>query len=253
LFADVRVRRALAMAVDRSRLVRSVFDSLAYAAIAFAPRALVPDTTALVPIAFNVAAARALLDSAGWTMAPGDSLRSRSGVRLTFEIMAPSSSLARQRYAALLQEQLRPLGVGISVRMLEGPAMFDRVMKHDFDSFIHVWDMTPGRMAMAQTWASSGSDNYGGYASAAFDATLDSAFTTFDIAASARTWSHVFQLLTDDAPALPLYEPHAPVALHRRIHNPPLRANGWYQDLAEWSIDPTQRIERDRIGLGSPR
>jgi len=253
IFGDVRVRRALAMAVDRPRLVRSVFDSLGLVALAYAPRALIPDTTSLVQLPFNVAAARALLDSAGWTMAKGDSVRGRNGLRLIFEIMAPSSALTRQRYATLLQEQLRPLGVGITVRVLEGPAMGGKVMAHDFDSFMHVWDMTPGRMGMSQTWTSSGNSNFGGYASAAFDATLDSAYTSFDVATSAQTWSHVFQQLIDDEPGILLYEPHTPVAIHRRIHNPPLRANGWFQDLADWYVDPAQRIERDRIGLGRPR
>ncbi len=253
IFGDVRVRRALAMAVDRPRLVRSVLDSLGSVALAYAPRALIPDTTSLVQLPYNVAAARALLDSAGWTLAPGDSVRTHDGVRLAFEIMAPSSSLTRTRYAALLQEQLRPLGVGISVRILEGAAMGGRVLSHNFDSFLHSWDMTPGRLGMAETWTSAGHDNLGGYASAAFDAKLDSAYTTFDAANSARVWSHVFQQLIDDQPGLLLYEPHTPVAMHRRIRNPPLRANGWYMDLADWSVDPTQRIERDRIGLGSPR
>jgi ABC-type transport system substrate-binding protein len=41
MFGDVRVRRALHMAVDRERLVRNVFDSLGMVALAPAPRALI--------------------------------------------------------------------------------------------------------------------------------------------------------------------------------------------------------------------
>ena len=53
LFGDVNVRRALAMAVDRSSVARNVFDTLGQAALAPAPRALVPDTSALRQIPYD--------------------------------------------------------------------------------------------------------------------------------------------------------------------------------------------------------
>ena len=51
--------------------------------------------------------------------------------------------------------------------------------------------------------------------------------------------------------ALWLYEQRAPVVLHKRFIVPPLRPDGWYADLADWKVDPAQRIDRDRIGLGT--
>jgi len=33
---------------------------------------------------------------------------------------------------------------------------------------------------------------------------------------------------------------------------PPLRADGWWHGLADWSVNPSQRIDRDRIGLTTP-
>jgi hypothetical protein len=35
---------------------------------------------------------------------------------------------------------------------------------------------------------------------------------------------------------------------------PPLRTDGWTMNLADWSIPPAKRIDRDRIGLtASPK
>jgi peptide/nickel transport system substrate-binding protein len=42
------------------------------------------------------------------------------------------------------------------------------------------------------------------------------------------------------------------VAIHRRFIVPPLRADGWWANLADWRTDPAQRLDRDRIGLGTP-
>ncbi len=253
MFGDVRVRRALAMALDRVKMAKNVFDTLGAVSLAAAPRALIPDSGALRPLPYAPAAARALLDSAGWILTAGDSVRARDGVRLTFEVLAPQSSLARQRYATLLQEQLRAIGVDVRTRTLAGAAIGAQVMSHDFDAFVWVWGMTPGRLGMVQTWGSRGSQNMGEYRSRVFDVLLDSALLAFDDTRSRRLWTATLQQLIDDQPAIFLYEPQTPIAVHKRIRTAPLRPDAWYANLADWSIDPTQRIDRDRIGLGGPR
>lgn len=253
LFGDVRVRRALAMAVDRAGLVRNVFDTLGSVALAPAPRVLIPDTSSLKQIPFDPASARALLDSAGWVVNPKDSVRVRGGVRFSFELMAQASSQSRQRFAVLLQQQFRAIGVEARPFVLEGRAMGARVVKHDFDTFMTSWGMTPGRFGMPQTWRSNGAQNYGAYRSSAFDLLLDSALTSLNTSASRQRWTSVFQRLIDDQPGMWLYEAKSPVAIHRRIQITPLRADGWQATLADWYINPKQRIDRDNIGLRSER
>ncbi len=253
VLGDAAVRRALAMAVDRARLARSVFDATGDPALANAPRALIPDTVAMVPIAYDLAHARALLDSAGWRVNPADSVRVRNGVRLSFEMMAPSSSVPRTTYLALLQDQFKSIGVEATTLSLDGPSMGARVMSGDFDAFMNVWGMSPGRLGMPQTWSATGDLNLGGYQSSAFDVRLDSALSTFGIAEARRLWTRVFQQLIDDEPGLVLYEQRKAVAMHVRIQHTPMRPDAWYAGLADWTIDPAQRIPRDRLGLGASR
>jgi peptide/nickel transport system substrate-binding protein len=106
---------------------------------------------------------------------------------------------------------------------------------------------------MRQTWMTKGSSNYQGYRNAAFDAAVDGALTSFDAAQSRAFFTKAFQLAIDDAPSIWLYEQRSPVAVNRRIRTAPLRADGWYANLADWSVDPAQRIARDKIGLGGGR
>jgi ABC-type transport system substrate-binding protein len=131
--------------------------------------------------------------------------------------------------------------------------MGEQIMKQDFDAFVYAWQMTPGRLGMAQTWRSDGEQNFGKYSSPEFDVLLDSAMTSLRSASRTQRWTSVFQRLIDDQPALWLAESRTPVAIHRRIRNTTLRADGWESGLADWSIDPSQRIDRDRIGLRSAR
>ena len=252
MFGDPRVRRALHMAVDRERLVRNVFDSLGMVALAPAPRALIPDTSAFKQLPYDVATAKALLDSAGWRDSDGDGVRDRSGVPLAFNILIPSSSASRQRYAVLLQEQYRAIGVKATPQVLENNAWSEAVDSHAFDAYLGAWQPSPGLVGLMQTWASRGSSNAGRYDSPVFDALLDSALTTFDPTTSRRYWARAFQQIVDDVPAVWLYEQRSPVAINRRFITTPLRADGWFVGLADWRVDPAQRIDRDRIGLGTP-
>jgi peptide/nickel transport system substrate-binding protein len=226
MFGDPRVRRALHMAVDRERLVRNVFDSLGMVALAPAPRALIPDTAAFTQVPYNVAAAKALLDSAGWRDTNNDGVRDRDGVPLEFSILIPSSSTSRQRYAVLLQEQYRAIGVKATPQVLENNAWNEATYEtHAFDAYLGAYQPSPGLVGLMQTWASRGSSNAGRYDSPQID---------------------------DDVPAVWLYEQRSPVAINRRFITTPLRADSWFVGLADWRVDPAQRIDRDRVGLGTP-
>jgi peptide/nickel transport system substrate-binding protein len=252
LFGDPLVRRALSMAVDRERLVRNVLDSLGAVALGPAPRALIADTTAFRQLPYDPAAARALLDSAGWRDSDNDGIRDRNGRTLAFDISVPNSSPTRQRFAVLLQEQFKAIGAKASPMLLDVNAFMERGAALRFDASIGGWASNPGLVGIRQTWMSAGEGNELRYRSRAFDAYADSALSSFDRAQTRRLWGRAFQEIVNDAPAIWLYEQRAPVALHTRIIVPALRADGWWAGLADWRVDPAQRIDRDRIGLGSP-
>jgi peptide/nickel transport system substrate-binding protein len=253
LFGDVNVRRALVMAADRVSMARNVFDTLGQVALTAAPRVMIPDTTALRQIPFDPAAAQKLLDSLGWVVNPKDGIRERNGVRFSFEILAAPGTPSRPRYAELLQQQFRAVGIEAKAIRLEGNALRDRILARNYDSFLSGWQMNPGRLGMPQTWRSTGEQNYGRYRSAEFDQLLDSARTSLRLDLNTQRWTAVFQRLIDDQPAMWLVESKTPVAIHKRIRTGPLRPDGWQAGIADFSIPPKERIDRDRIGLGSGR
>ncbi len=248
VFGDIRVRRALAMAVDRQRMVRSVLDSLGMVSLAPAPRALIPDTTGLRQIPYDLAAARALLDSAGWTDTNGDGIREHDGQTLSFEVLFPSISPTRTNFAQLLQAAFKEVGASMTLLAMDPAAMEPRLKARDFDVWMGGYGANPGLQGTRQTWMSGGDLNYQGYVSPAFDALVDSALTGFNASRTPELWRRAFQVAIDDVPSIWLYEERAPVVAHTRIRIPCLRPDGWYATLADWSIDPTQRIARDGGG-----
>jgi peptide/nickel transport system substrate-binding protein len=204
---------------------------------------------ALKPIAYDLAAARALLDSAGWTDTNGDGVREHDGQSLSFELLVPSQSPTRIKLSELIHAALQSVGANVKVQPLDGPtALGPRLGSRDFDAWMGQWAPNPGLQGMRQTWASRGEQNYQGYSSPAFDALTDSALTTFDAARSRAYWTRAFQQAIDDVPSVWLFEERTLLALHKRLRIAPLRADAWYANLADWSVDPTKRIDRDRVG-----
>lgn len=253
VLGDVRVRRAFAMAMDRAKMVRSALDTLGMVSLAPAPRALIPDTAALKQIPFDVAGAKALLDSAGWKDTNSDGVRDMNGKKLGFEILIPSSSVTRKNMGVLVQAALKEIGAEVTLQVVERANIGARIEAFDFDAYMGGYQANPGLQGLRQTWVSTGEYNVQGYRSATFDAEVDSALTGFDLRKSKTHFTRAFQTAIDEVPSVWLYEERQPIAVHRRFRIAPLRADGWSAYLADWSVDPSMRIDRDKVGLGGAR
>lgn len=254
VLGDVAVRRALAMATNRERIVRTVYDSIGSVAIGPAPRVFVPDDSLLRQIPYDVSAARTLLDSAGWVLSSSDSVRSRAGVRLRLEILVPSVSVNRDRMAVLLQDQLRLIGAEVVLQRLEPNALIKLTKAGKFDAWMGGWNTSPGLVGLRQVWSTRAiggeGDNTGGYSSNVFDANVDSVLTSFDPSVARRALNRALQTIVDDAPAIWLVEEVSPSGMSSRIEPGVLPATGWWHALPEWRIPPALRNDRDRAGLG---
>ena len=254
IFGDRRVRRALTMAVDRQALVRNVFDTLARPAFGPFPTGVSTADTTVRQIPYDLAAARALLDSAGWRDANGDGVREKNGRPLEFTLIVPTSSRTRVRFSVLLQEQLRQAGAKMNVEQLEQNVNLARMSGRDFDMFIGLWSTDPSPAGIRQTWGTEGSRtkdgaNYGAYESPVFDALVDSATGTSDPARQRAYFKRAYQTIIDDAPAIWLYLPPTVAGIHKRIRTVGMRPDGWWAQLADWWIPADERTPRDKIGL----
>lgn len=252
LFADREVRRALTMAIDRERLVRSIYDTLAYVALGPFPRAIAGDT-ALRQIFYDPDGARRLLDSLGWRDADGDGVRERNGVRLAFSILTPTSSRPRMDAAVILQEQLNQVGARVAIDQMDFNSFQDRQEARRFDAWLGVWGTDPSPAGIRQTWGGGGESNFGGYTSETFDALLDSAVFAGDADASAEYYRRAYQTIIDDAAGVWLYEPRTVAGIHRRLRITGMRPDAWWIGIPQWSIPADERIDRDRIPLVARR
>jgi peptide/nickel transport system substrate-binding protein len=252
IFGDRVVRRALTMSVDRQAMLRNVFGTYGIPLYGPFPHAMPVADTTLPQLPYDTLKARALLDSAGWTMGM-DGVRSKNGQRLEFKILTPVSSAARKQYAVLLQDAFRRVGAKVDLDEVDFAAYTAKQDERSFDAMLALYGTDPAISGFKQSWSSAGvtkgGSNFTSYSNPAVDALLDSATTTFDPARTRAYARHAFEMIIEDAPGIWLYEPPTVAGIHRRIHTPRMRADGYWSGIAEWWIPASQRTARDRIGL----
>ncbi|GAC1418183.1 MAG: peptide-binding protein [Gemmatimonadaceae bacterium] len=242
IFGDRETRRALVMAIDRSAIVQNVFDTLGLVAHGPATRIL-PTIDTTIGIPYDPERAARSLDSLGWKRG-SDGMRARGKTLLAFALMVPSSSAIRMKLAVLLQEQWRRAGVNVRVEPLELNTFGGRMEERKFESLLNAWHIDPTPSSVREEWASSeikkGGYNATSYQNPAFDAVIDSAIREMNPARSVELYRRAYRILTDDAPAMWIYELRNVHGASKRIHIVGIRPDAWWADLADWSVSGSQ-------------
>lgn len=192
---DARVRRALALAIDRQAIVETITRAGQQPALHFTPP-LVGFTPGDI-LRPDLAEARRLLAEAGF---PGG-----RGLR-RLEILYNSSE-AHQSIAEAIQQMWKTgLGVDAALRNEEWKVYLDSQDNLNFDIARAGWiGDYPDPHTFLDLWTTGGGNNDTGYANAAYDRLLASALLAPDEPARMAVYRELDAILTRDLPVIPLY------------------------------------------------
>ncbi len=218
-FDDVRVRKALSMAIDRRLLVDVALYHYSRPADATGlsdayaswrdPAAAAGDWVRL-----DVARANALLDEAGQRRGADGMRRQPDGTPLRYEILAVAGWSDWVRAAQVIARNLRQVGVDASVRTSDFGAWFQRVQEGRFDlslgwSFegptpytFYRWLMASSTVRPVGTPAMA---NWQRYGSRRADRLLAEFEVAAEPAAQRRLSAELQRVFSEEAPAIPLY------------------------------------------------
>jgi peptide/nickel transport system substrate-binding protein len=203
---DVRVRQAIGYAIDR----RAIIDYLRRGMATPATGILPPMSWAFDPGAFaftfDPARARALLDEAGYPDPDGAGPAAR--LHLTLKM---SSNEFNRLQGAVVQQNLRAVGIDLEVRTYEFATLFADVLAGNFQMYFLQW--TGGAVAdpdiLRRVFHSGqvppAGFNRGHFSDRRVDRLLDEATTSTDDARRRAAYNDAQRLIAEQAPYISLW------------------------------------------------
>jgi peptide/nickel transport system substrate-binding protein len=212
---DVRVRRALSMAIDRQALVARVMQGQAILASQFMPTGLPGTSANLKPVAYDPAGARTLLDEAGYASGFGMVINSTND-------RYPGDAAVTQAVAQMWTR----LGLKVSVATWPKAVYFPRAAKFDFSVLLGGNSSATGEplsqllnvLGTRDQAKGIGASNYGRYSSPTLDAMLAKAAVTLDDSARNTLLAQAYEFAFDDQVAvIPMLFPTTTWAMRKGI------------------------------------
>ena len=212
IFADKRVRQALAWATNKDQLISLVLKGLGKPA--YCPTSLVSwsysDNVSKYP--YDLKRAKALLKEAGY-----------GGKTLEFTVLVNQGNKEREKAAIILQQQWKKIGVKMNIRVMEWSAMLKIVDApkdpKDFDAVIMGWSLGIDPDARS-IWHSSEYPkglNFIAYKNPEVDRLIDLGRTTMDRAKRKAIYAKMNKLISEDQPYIFLWYPKSVVAVRDRV------------------------------------
>ena len=184
LTADVRVRRAINMGVDRQEMIDHVLNG--YGSPAYSVCDQMPWYSEASEVEYDPEGAAALLDEAGWKTGDGG-VREKDGVKAELNLLYSAGDSVRQALAADFADQLGKLGISCTLEGVGWDTAYDRALS---DPLIWGWGAhTPMELYnIYHTAAGSDWALYSPYASDAVDRYMDQALAQNDLETSYQLW-----------------------------------------------------------------
>jgi peptide/nickel transport system substrate-binding protein len=245
ILADLRVRRALAMAFDRQTIIDKLYSGQARAVSGPFTPDLPEHNPEVTPIEFNPQAAAALLGSAGWRDTDGDGILDREGKKFELTLLILSGNAPSHDQGQVFQEALRAIGVRLELKALDAAAFYDLVLQRKYQAAFVSWvnepDPDPSDLFHSKRMSPDGM-NVTGYANEEADQLMEEASAELDPVRRLDLYHQLHEVLARDQPYLWTIQVAEKWGVNRRVQNVQM-AKGyglflWYPGSRAWWLKP---------------
>jgi peptide/nickel transport system substrate-binding protein len=228
---NVKVRQAIAYAIDRESLIKNLLLGLGKIAHSIIPEeswAYSPGQT----YSYDSVRAKKLLDEAGFPDPDGDGPRMRFAKPIIYKLSG--SSIAGRQYAGVIQNALKEVGVPVEIQTPEQNTFFDELKRGNFQISYSQWvggnqdpifykDLFATSEIPTETRPSR---NRSRYSNKELDALLNEALNTFDRQKGLELYRKVQEIVSRDVPVLPLWYGANVVIAKKNVQNIQVNASG---------------------------
>src|SRR3989440_5441657 len=228
---NVKVRQAIAYAVDRESMIRDLLQGQGKIAHSILPEESWAYTKAQT-YQFDPAMAKKLLDEAGFRDPDGDGPQMRFSKPIIFRISGSSAS-ARQ-FAGVIQNYLKDVGIPVSIETSELNVLFESLRRGQFQMTYGQWvggnqdpifyrDLFASSEIPTETRASR---NRSRYSNTELDKILEEAVNTYDHAKAQPLYAKAQEIVSRDVPVVPLWYQANMVIAKKNVGNVHVNASG---------------------------
>ncbi len=198
-FQDVRVRQAVAMAIDKRKIVEEVLDGINQEANSIVPPGVLGYRPNAKALPYDPQRAKRLLAEAGY---PGG--RGFPELTMNFREARPDIAIVAEEVANQLREKL---GIRVSLQTMEWRSYLE---KHNRDevAFFHMrWaaDYLDPENFLSFLLAGYGPENHVGYRNARYDALCSAADSELDTEKRLKLYAEAEDIVLSEAPFIPIY------------------------------------------------
>ena len=250
ILSDRRVRRALAVAVDRDELSGKIYEGVWLPAYCDEhPNSPYYFDYGRRVNAFDPVRAEKFLKEAGWIDRDGDGIREQGDRRLELSITTTTGNLNRERTEVLLQEQYRRIGVDLKIRNFHPTVMFASldeggILKNGrFDIALYAFLTPPDPSTKEGSYSARflppAGQNYSRIRHKRLTGLLREGSRTVGFEPRKAIYDEVMKLVADEAPIVPLLWvtqlDAMPDGLHNYKPNPTQSGDTW--NASEWWLE----------------
>jgi len=206
ILRDVRVRQAIAYAIDRQAIVDHLRRGLAAPADSFLPELSWAHASDVFTFPHDVAKAKALLDAAGYPDPDGD------GPQPRFHLSFKTTTVEYYRLqAAVIQQDLQEVGIALDIRSYEFATIFADILAGNFQTYTLQWaqgalaDPDILRRVFHSSQTPPAGFNRGFYNNPRVDALLDKATEASGEQARRELYGEAQRVITEDVPYVSLW------------------------------------------------
>jgi ABC-type transport system substrate-binding protein len=227
ILRDVRVRQALAYAIDRRPMLQYLWRGFAQPADSILPTQSWAYTNQVQTYTYDPERARGILDAAGYHPV--------NGVRFHL-LMKTSTDENTRLMVAVLEQQLRDVGIQLDIRTYEFATFFADISKGEFQLYSLRWvggneDPDIFEYAFHSNKFTPNGANRSFYSNPRVDALIDKARAEPDQRKRAESYAEIQRILAEDLPSVNLWYLDNVLVHTRRVKNLSLNPPGNYDFL----------------------
>ena len=239
LFGSAAVRRALTQAINRKEILDEYL--LGYGQLSVGPVSSIfkdagdPD---LKPYSYDLGKAKSLLEAEGWKDVDNDGILEKGDSEFKFKFFIPSGNPRRSFAATVIKNNLKQLGIEVTVETIELGVLIDNMYEKNMDAWMIGW-YVPVPINLKISWYSDLEKtpyNFAGYQNPEADKILDEISNETDPKKLNELYKKLQKIIHDDEPVTFLYWVDNIVVYNGKIENININPLGAVHHCWEWTV-----------------